>query len=84
MKTKTVITVLSISAYLIFLKLFISFQGSLEGQIASKQLENDNFSYALSNALLSSDVNILATSLLLTVLLVTWAKTLNKIIKDKL
>jgi len=84
MRTKAVFSVVLLFVYLFIVKMYHSFQGILESQLAVKQLEDSSFSYGMSNFVIDSNLYSLAHIIFWSVIGMIWIPTIINIIKTQI
>ena len=81
MKIKKTV-VLSI-AYFISLKFISAFQGSFTGSTAVSQLEDSAMSYSTANLVVGTDLNLIAHSIFVVILIMLWKSSVTNYIKKQ-
>ncbi len=84
MKTKAVLTLILTTIYLFLVKAYHAIQGSFESQVAVQQLEDNPYSYSLSNFILESNIYSVMHIVFIGILALIWIPTIKKYIKTKM
>ena len=81
-KTRKVLTLVTGTVYIVFVALYTFFQGSAEGALAVKQLENSQLNYAIGRASANGHILLWANYLLITIMAVIWVPVVWRKVKN--
>jgi len=84
MKAKAILSIILSAIYLFVINLYSSFQGSIESQIAVKQLDDSMLSYGASNFVISSNVYSVIHFIFWASMAYMWSHTIINIIKKQM
>jgi len=84
MKAKAILTAILAAMYLFVINLYSSFQGSIESQVAVKQLDDSMLSYGASNFVISSNVYSIIHFIFWASIAYMWSNTIINIIKKQM
>ena len=78
MKTKIFLSAIFVGVCLFFLKMYEAFHGSLEGQLAANQVDDNTVTYAVTSMTLDTNIPVIALTTLLGLLCFIWIPWLYK------